>query len=103
MEENKSFIPPPPKDLKNVPPPPPPKTNTQTVVSEVSKPTAPVQKTTTKEDLDEKEQDRKLEEEAKQQRKIKDSSKGKLALVFYWIGFVACLAGIGIIIFLLVK
>jgi len=132
MEENKNVatpssaggrpIPPPPP--RPVPPPPRPQAApgaAQTVrptssPTTVAKPTQTAQPRPTvqarpvesaRNDIQtvrqlEKENDRKLEEDVKRAAKNIEKPKASKAAIFYWLGFVACLVGIGVMVFLLI-
>ena len=51
----------------------------------------------------ERENDKRLEAEVKQEVENRGKTKGSPASIFYWIGFIACLLGIGVMVFLLIM
>lgn len=111
MENNKTNIPTPPPGFKMPPPPPKPAAKpevsatpkveaTQTVKAEPVKAepvkTAPVLGKSVNKDPVVEEMDTTIQ-------KPKEKPKGSLARTLYWVGFAACLVGIGVLVFLLIK
>lgn len=111
MENNKTNIPTPPSGFKMPPPPPKPAAKpevsatpkvetTQTVkagpVKSQPAKSAPVLQNSVNKDSFVEEMDATIQ-------KSKEKPKGSLARTLYWVGFAACLVGIGVLVFLLIK
>lgn len=92
MEDNKIFMPPPPKELKNMPPLPP-KNEASTNSVENEKKTEEVVAEVQKEEVVSK-----VETEEK-----KVGTSGGLKTFLYWAGFVLSIGAMGVLIYLLVK